>query len=256
MDLSLLQAALLGALEGVTEFLPISSTGHLILASALLGIAQTEFVKTFEIAIQLGAILAVVALYWRSFLNGELLGKLFIAFVPTAVIGLIFYETVKATLIGNTLVVVYALFWGGIVFILFEWWRGRKEDAAPEAPLTYFQAFLVGIFQALAIIPGVSRSGATILGGMALGVARTSIVEFSFLLAVPTMLAATGLDMLESSAAFTKDQWSVLLMGFVTAFLIAIPSIRWLIAYVRDHSFVSFGVYRIVLAAAFFLFIL
>ncbi len=250
--MTLLQSLILGIVEGVTEFLPISSTGHLILASTVLGIAQSEFVKTFEIAIQLGAILAVVALYWRSFLDVDLVKKLVAAFIPTGIIGLAFYHILKTYLFGNNFVVLSSLFVGGVVFILFERWYSRRQDVEPEsAPITYRQAIAIGFFQAIAIIPGVSRSGATIVGGMTLGITRTRIVEFSFLLAVPTMLAATGLDLLKTPVVFTPHEWLALAIGFVVSFIVAIPSIRWLLAYIRNHSFTSFGVYRVLLSLAF-----
>lgn len=250
--MDILQSILLGIIEGVTEFLPISSTGHLILASSLLGITQNDFTKTFEVVIQLGAILAVVVLYWRSFFNIELLKKLLVAFIPTGIIGLAFYHILKAYLLGNNLVVIVSLFVGGVIFIFFEYWRGEVEDRAPETTsITYRQAIAIGFFQAIAIIPGVSRSGATIIGGLALGIARPMIVEFSFLLAVPTMLAATGLSLLKTNVAFTPHEWLVLAIGLIVSFLVAMPSIRWLLTYVRSHSFTSFGIYRILLALVF-----
>ena len=250
--MTLLESYLLGIVEGATEFLPVSSTGHLILASTLLGIAQSDFVKTFEIAIQLGAILAVVALYWRSFLNIELLKKLIVAFLPAGLIGFAVYPFLKASLLGNNVVVLASLFVGGVILILFERWYGAREDAAPpDAPLSYRQALLVGFFQAVAIIPGISRSGATIIGGMLLGLARPAIVEFSFLLAVPTMLAATGYDLLTAGTAFAEQEWLVLAVGFATSCIIAMAAIRWLLGYVRNHSFTGFGVYRILLSIAF-----
>jgi undecaprenyl-diphosphatase len=257
--MTILTSIILGAIEGVTEFLPISSTGHLILASSLLGVAQSDFTKTFEIVIQLGAILAVVVLYWRSFFDLELLKKLVVAFIPTGVIGLALYHILKTYLLGNDLVVLASLFLGGVVFILFERWHGAREDALaalPDTPVSYRQALALGFFQAIAIIPGVSRSGATILGGLALGIKRTEIVEFSFLLAVPTMLAASGLDILKSSIAFSSGEWLLLAVGFGVAFIVALPSIRWLLGYVRRHSFTSFGIYRILLAVAFGAFLL
>jgi undecaprenyl-diphosphatase len=248
--MTIIQGIILGIIEGVTEFLPISSTGHLILASSLLGILQNEFTKSFEIVIQLGAILAVVVLYWRSFLSIETLKRLAVAFVPTGIIGFALYHFLKSYLLGNMYVVVASLGIGGIIFILFEKWYGTKEDTAPES-ITYRQALLIGVFQSIAIIPGVSRSGATIIGGMALGVARTRIIEFSFLLAVPTMLAATSLDLLKTSAVFTPHEWLVLSVGFIVSFIVAIPSVRWLLSYVRKHSFISFGIYRILIALIF-----
>ncbi len=250
--MTILQSIILGIVEGATEFLPISSTGHLILASSLLGIVQNDFTKTFEIAIQLGAILAVVVLYWKSFFHFELLKKLAVAFIPTGIIGLALYHILKTYLLGNELIVLASLFIGGVIFILFEKWYGKREDmAVVDAPITYRQAIAIGFFQAIAIIPGVSRSGATIVGGLTLGIARSTIVEFSFLLAVPTMLAATGLSLLKTSVAFTPHEWLVLLVGLVVSFLVAMPSIRWLLAYVRKHSFTSFGIYRILLSIVF-----
>ncbi len=255
--MTILHSIILGIIEGITEFLPISSTGHMILASYVLGITQNGFTKTFEIAIQLGAILAVFVLYWRSFLNFELLKKLFAAFVPTAVIGLIFYHILKTYLLGNDFIVIVSLFVGGIIFILFEHWYGKKEDIADEtAPITYKQAIAIGFFQAIAIIPGVSRSGATILGGMSLGIARTTIVEFSFLLAVPTMAAATGLDLLKTGVVFTPYEWLTLSIGFIVAFAVAMPIVKWFLSYVHKHSFTTFGIYRIAISLIFAAFIL
>lgn len=252
--MTFLQSILLGIVEGVTEFLPISSTGHLILASSLLGLVENEFTKSFEIAIQLGAILAVVALYWKKFFDIDLLKKLFVAFLPTGILGLLFYHLVKTYLLGNTLVVLTSLFIGGLVLIGFEAWRAGKDGAVTE--LSYRQAFLVGLFQSVAMIPGVSRSGATIIGGLALGVSRATIVEFSFFLAVPTMLAATGLDLLKSGLDFTTHEWLLLLVGAAVSFVVALAAIRWLLAYVRRHSFSVFGVYRILLAILFAIFAL
>ena len=160
-----LDAAILGVVEGVTEFLPISSTGHLILASSLLGLTQTDFVKSFEIAIQLGAILSVVALYWRKFLDVEVLKKLAVAFIPTGIIGLIFYKIAKQYLIGNEAVVVGALIIGGLALIAFEYFHSDSADEGSAQSISYKQSALIGLFQSIAIIPGVSRSAATILAG-------------------------------------------------------------------------------------------
>jgi undecaprenyl-diphosphatase len=239
-------SAILGVVEGVTEFLPISSTGHLILASNLLGLSQTDFQKTFEIVIQLGAILSVVALYWRAFLNIEVLKRLVVGFIPTGIIGLALYKVVKTYLLGNEQVVLWALLLGGIALIAFEYWHREEESAVSDT------AALVGVFQAAAIIPGVSRSAATILGGLVLGLKRTTIVEFSFLLAVPTMLAATGLDLIKNASSFTTADTGVLAVGFIVSFLVALASIKWLLSFVRGHSFVPFGIYRIAVAVLFF----
>lgn len=250
--MSYLDAILLGLVEGVTEFLPVSSTGHLILASSLLGLEQTAFVKSFEIAIQFGAILSVVALYWRSFLDFETQKRLAIAFLPTAIIGLSLYPFIKSALIGNEVVVVWALALGGIALIVFEFLHIENPTASRGiAAISYAQAVAIGLCQSIAIIPGVSRSGATIVGGLLVGLPRITVVEFSFLLAVPTMLAATGLDLLKTSTVFTRDEWLTLGVGFVVSFGVALISIVWLLRFVRSHTFIPFGVYRVVLAILF-----
>ena len=254
--MNIIQSIILGIVEGATEFLPISSTGHLILASSLLGIMQSDFVKTFEIVIQLGAILAVLFFYWRSFLDWTLLKKIIVAFIPTGIIGLALYHVAKAYLIGNEWVVLVALLLGGIALIVFEKWHGETPGAHDLTTLSYRDAALIGVAQSVAIIPGVSRSAATVLGGMSLGLSRAAIVEFSFLLAVPTMAAATGLDLFKSSANFSTHEWLLLAVGFFVSFVVALAAIRWLLNYIRQHSFVAFGIYRIVLSLAFAAFLL
>lgn len=252
-----LDAVLLAIVEGVTEFLPVSSTGHLILAQHLLGIEETVFVKTFDIGIQLGAILAVVALYARSLLNVTLLKKLFVAFVPTGVIGFTLYPFIKGFLLGNEWIVVSALALGGAVLILLEIMRGASEEMpTPPADISYRDSFLIGLFQSLAVVPGVSRSGATIAGGLLLGIPRVTITEFSFLLAVPTMAAATGYDLLKSAGEFTASNAGLFAIGFVVSFAVALVSIRWLIRIVQRHTFIPFGVYRILIALVFAFFLL
>lgn len=252
-----LDSIILGVVEGVTEFLPISSTGHLILVSHLLGLEPSTFLSSFQIAIQLGAIAAVLALYWKSFLDFPFLTKLFVAFIPTGLVGLLVYPYVKGFLLGNPYVVVTSLFVGGIALIVFELLHKEKPESLEGArQITYKQALLVGLFQSIAIIPGVSRSAATIVGGLLVGMRRVAIVEFSFLLAVPTMVAATGYDLLKSKDAFAFDQFGLLALGFVTAFLVALLSMRFLLTIVRSYTFIPFGIYRIVLAALFFLIVL
>lgn len=248
-----ISAVILGVVEGITEFLPVSSTGHLILASSLLGISQSEFQKTFEIVVQLGAILAVVALYWRAFLNLEVLKRIAVGFIPTGIIGLALYKVVKTYLIGNEMVVLWALLIGGIGLIAFELWHSEGESAVSDiAAMPYRTAACIGLFQAIAVIPGVSRSAATIVGGLILGLKRRTIVEFSFLLAVPTMLAASGLDLLKHGASFSAHEAGLLAVGFGVCFVVALMSIKWLLGFVRGHSFVPFGIYRIALALVFF----
>src|SRR3989338_3552515 len=216
-----LDALLLGVVEGVTEFLPISSTGHLILTSSLLHI--------------------------------EILKRVIIGFIPTGVIGLALYKVVKTYRLGSEVVVLWALALGGLALIAFELWHSESENAASDiTEITYRQAVLVGLFQALAIIPGVSRSAATILGGLFVGIKRAAIVQFSFLLAVPTMVSATGLDLIKNTGLFSSDQALLLGIGFVTSFFVALAAIKFLLSFVKSHSFVSFGVYRILVACLFF----
>ncbi len=252
-----LDASILGIVEGLTEFLPISSTGHMILAAELLRIPDSAFLKSFEIIIQLGAILAVVVLYWRTlFTKWETMKRIAVAFVPTGIIALLFYKHVKA-LLGPPSVVVASLFIGGIILILFEKWHTEPEEVNDDfSMMPYSTAVKIGLFQALSIIPGVSRSGATIVGGMLLGMRREAIVEFSFLLAVPTMVVATGYDLWKNASSFSLGDAHLLLVGFVVSFVVALAAIRFLLAFVRSHSFASFGVYRIVVAVLFFLFVL
>lgn len=255
--MSLFHAFVLGIVEGITEFLPISSTGHLILAGKLLGVDNSDFTKSFDISIQLGAILSVVVLYWRSFLvKPEVLKRVMVAFLPTAVIGFVLYTLIKKFLMGNTVVVLWAMAIGGVVLIVFERFHRENDSADGDIEtLPYGKAALIGVIQALAVIPGVSRSAATIVGGLSMGLKRKTIVEFSFLLAVPTMLAATALDLLKNASSFSSDQFGALFIGGATAFVVALLAIRFLMGYIRNHSFVAFGVYRIAAAVAFWLFV-
>lgn len=248
---------ILGVVEGLTEFLPVSSTGHLILASELFHIPETEFLKSFEVIIQLGAILAVVALYWRKLLlDRAVMERIAVAIVPALGVGYLFYASIRRML-GSETVVLWALFLGGIAIILIEHFRKGKEERIGEvAEMSYKTAFFIGLFQALSVIPGVSRAGATIMGGLLLGVKRTAIVEFSFLLAVPTMVAATGYDLLKHGASFSRDDFGLLAVGFLVSFIVAIAAIRFFLRFVGTHTFVAFGIYRIIAAALFFLFVL
>jgi len=257
--MDLIHAIILGIVEGLTEFLPVSSTGHLILASDLLGIAQTDFVKSFEVVIQLGAILAVVALYFRRLLTDrETLKRVAVAFLPTAFVGLALYRFIKR-MFDSPMTVVITLFVGGIIIILFERWLKGRKVALPEtgsSEMTYKQALLIGLFQSIAVIPGVSRSGATIIGGLSLGLSRTAITEFSFLLAVPVMAAATGLDLLKSAGSFSSADLPVLGIGFLVSFVVALFAVKTFLRFVKTHSFTGFGIYRIVAAVAFLLFVI
>lgn len=253
-----LQAIIFGVVQGISEFLPISSTGHLILTGQFLGLSQTEFLKSFEIAIQLGSILSVIVLYWRQlFTDWETIKRITVAFIPTGILGLIFYKIVKQYLLSSNAVVLWSLFLGGALLIIFELWHKEKEDVDEEVVrISYKQSFLIGIAQSVAMIPGVSRSAATILGGLALGIKRKTIVEFSFLLAVPTMLAATGLDLIKNANQFSLSQWNFLAVGFIISFIVALISIKFLLNFIKKHSFIPFGIYRMVVALIFWLLIL
>lgn len=245
--MNIIQSVIYGLVEGLTEFLPISSTGHLIIVSKLLG-DSSDFIKTFEIVIQLGAILAVVAIYGKKLLtNLELCKKIIVAFMPTAILGLVFYKIIKQYLLGNIWVVAIAMLVGGIFILFFEKWHKKKPVSVETSEITYKQAGLIGLAQSLAMIPGVSRSAATIIGGLALGLDRKQIVEFSFWLAVPTMAAASGLDLLKNYQAFTGNQVIYLLTGFVVAFMSAYAAIKVFLKYIQSHDFVPFAIYRIVL---------
>lgn len=256
--MDILQAILLSVVEGISEFLPISSTGHLVLTSELLHIPQTEFVKSFEIIIQLGAILAVVILYWKKYLTSiRVWERILIAFIPTIVIGFTLYELVKDVLLGNSMITVLALFVGGVALIILELlYKERDHHADSIEHLTRKQAFLIGIFQSISIIPGVSRAAATIVGGLYVGAKRKPAVEFSFLLAVPTMLAAATLDIVKTKAEFTQNELLLLLVGFIGAFITALFAIKFLVNFIKNHTFIPFGIYRIILSILFFLFVL
>jgi len=256
--MDIFHSVIIGIIEGITEFLPISSTAHMVLASKVMGIAQTDFVKSFEIIIQFGAILSVVGLYWKRFiLDFESLKRVMAAFIPTAIIGFILYKTIKTVLLSSTSIIVWALLLGGALIILFELFHKEKETAHEDiSTIPYSKCIGIGLFQSLAVVPGVSRSAATIIGGLALGLKRTTIVEFSFLLAVPTMLAASVLDLAKSGSFFTPDQFGVLATGFVVSFIVAMFSIKFLLGFVRKHSFIPFGVYRIIAALLFAVYML
>lgn len=255
--MNLLHAFILSLVEGITEFLPISSTGHMILVSKLLGITETDFVKTFEIVIQLGAILAVVVLYFKKFLTSfNLIKKLVVAFVPTAIVGFTLYPLIKGVLLGSSSITLNALFLGGVALIGIELFLKRKKvEAKNESEVTYKQALIIGTFQSLSVIPGVSRAAATIVGGLLTGLDRETATEFSFLLAVPTMFAATALDIYKSRHMIAGGGFLTLFVGTSLSFVFAILAVKFLIGYVKKHDFTAFGVYRIVLAVLFWFFV-
>lgn len=246
-----IQAIILGILEGLTEFLPISSTGHLTLASHFLGIVQDDQFIVFEIAIQLGAVLAVVFFYFKRFFNIELLTKLFIAFLPTGILGLLVYKYIK-TLLTSELIVVTSLILGGIVLIIVEKialysspLQGEVGRGSSSENISYQQAFMLGLAQSVAMIPGVSRSGATIVAGLLMKINRAVLVEFTFLLAVPTMSAATLYSLYKNKDILSTDYLGTIFIGFVTSFLVALVVIKFLLAYIKKYDFIPFGIYRI-----------
>jgi undecaprenyl-diphosphatase len=251
-----LTALILAIIEGLTEFLPVSSTGHLILAAALLNLPQSAFVKSFELAVQSGAILAVVVLYWRFFLKIEVLKRLIVAFIPTGIVGLLIYRTFKDALLGNEQVVLWALLLGGIFLVVFELRYREKVGVDDITKIPYKHCFLIGLIQSIAVIPGVSRSAPTIIGGLALGMKRETIVLFSFLLAVPTMVAASGYDLVNSYAEFSSTQADLLLVGFVVSFIVALPAVKLFLNYVKKNNFIPFGIYRILLVLVFFVLVI
>ncbi len=250
--MELWHAITLGIVEGITEFLPISSTGHLMLATQLLGIASVEFAKSFEIIIQLGAILAVVVLYpKRLLMDKETILRVAAAFVPTAILGLLFYKIIKTYLLGNLGILLGALFFGGIAIILFErYWKATRERTIGDLSLP--EAAVIGALQTVAFIPGVSRSAMTIFGGIGLGLSRKEAVEFSFFLAAPTMAAAAGLDILKNyDLILSGGNFGLLAVGFLVSFVTAAAAIKLLLRYISTNDFVLFGVYRIIIALVF-----
>jgi undecaprenyl-diphosphatase len=248
----------LAIIEGITEFLPISSTGHMILASHLLQIKQDELLKTFEIAIQIGPIAAISLLYFKKILKQkELFYKACTGFIPTGILGLILYPKIKG-LLGSEIVPVISLFIGGIVIIGLEMYFKQKSgngklETENIKKLSYKQALIIGLIQSVSMIPGVSRSAASIFGGLFLKLDRKSAVEFSFLLAIPTMMAATSLDIIKSAHTFTQSGIFYIIFGTVLSFLVALFVVKWLLRYVQTHNFMWFGVYRIVFAIIYFL---
>lgn len=254
-----LQALILSFVEGVTEFLPISSTGHLILVSELLKIEQTNFVKDFEIIIQLGAICSVIFLYWKTLSkNTQAWRRIITAFMPTAVIGFALYAIIKNFLLGNTYVTLAALLIGGLLLIILELLYKEKEHHISKIEeISFKNAFLIGVAQSIAVIPGVSRSAATVIAALFLGTKRKTAVEFSFLLAIPTMIAASGLDILKADfGTYSQQQYIALAIGFIGSFVFAIIAIRFLLDFIRTHTFIPFGIYRIILAVLFWLLVI
>ena len=246
-----LQAIIIAIVEGITEFLPISSTGHMIITEKILGVQPTEFVKLFTVCIQFGAILSVIVLYWKRFFKSlNFYYKLIIGFIPAAIIGLLFSKKIDI-LLGSVEVVGISLLLGGIILALVDkWFKNLSEEEEP----TFVQSFIIGCFQCIAMIPGVSRSAATIIGGMTQKLNRKNAAEFSFFLAVPTMAAASGYDILKTWKAspeiINSSNIVLLLVGNLIAFLVAIAAIKFFIGVLTKYGFKYFGYYRILVGAA------
>jgi undecaprenyl-diphosphatase len=242
-----LQALILAIVEGLTEFLPVSSTGHMVIVSSIMGIGDDEFVKLFEVAIQLGAILAVVALYWKKFIDfskWQFYLKLIIAVIPALVFGFILNDFIDNTL-GNPIFIAVVLLVGGIILLFIDRFF-KNSTIHDEQEISNLTAFKIGCFQVLAVVfPGLSRSAATIIGGMQQKLTRNAAAEFSFFLAVPTMCAATGYKLLKGYELLNADNIKLLLFGNVVAFIIAIIAIKSFIGYLSKHGFRIFGWYRI-----------
>ena len=244
-----LQAIILAIVEGLTEFLPISSTGHLILTQKLLGITATEFTKSFNILVQLSAILAVVVLYWKKIISSRHLWRqLIIAFIPTGILGFIFYKYVKIFLLDNVLVTVLALLIGGFILLIIDRLPKLALGSKKISMLNTQNLLSIGLFQSLSMIPGVSRSAASIIGGLFSGLSRIEAVEFSFLLAIPTMIAASGYDLLKTGFSFTSQEFSLLALGSLFSFLASLLAVKSFTSFVAKHNFTIFAVYRIVFA--------
>lgn len=261
--MTILESIILAIVEGLTEFLPVSSTGHMILTEGILGMESTAYLKAFTVMIQFGAILSVVVYYFRRFLpfpilglkpdpttslgGWRLYGLMIVGCIPAAILGALFNETID-TLLGSTWVVLGMLFLGGILMIYFD----RIFTNKTERPVQVQNAFIIGLFQCLAMIPGVSRSMATIFGGMQQGLTRRQAAEFSFFLAVPTMFGATLLKgyklYKELGVAVFQENWQTLLIGNIVAFFVALLAIKFFIEFVTKYGFRVFGYYRIVLS--------
>ena len=261
--MTILESIILAIVEGLTEFLPVSSTGHMILTEGILGMESTAYLKAFTVMIQFGAILSVVVYYFRRFLpfpilglkpdpttslgGWRLYGLMIVGCIPAAILGALFNETID-TLLGSTWVVLGMLFLGGILMIYFD----RIFTNKTERPVQVKNAFIIGLFQCLAMIPGVSRSMATIFGGMQQGLTRRQAAEFSFFLAVPTMFGATLLKgyklYKELGVEVFQENWQTLLIGNVVAFVVALLAIKFFIEFVTKYGFRVFGYYRILLS--------
>ncbi len=251
--MNIIHAAILGVVEGLTEFLPISSTAHLIISAKLLRLPQTDFMKFFEVFIQSGAILAVVILYFQYILKHKaLIKQIILSFIPTAVIGFFLYKMIKNVFFSSNMLIIDAIFVVGLLFIILEYLISKKKIILKHSlsSMTPIQAIVTGFVQALAVIPGVSRSGIVMFYLMSQGYRRDEAATYSFLLAVPTILAASAYDLLKmrSLIGSSVQYLPLLLVGLVTSFIVAYIVMKWFIGYLKQNSLFSFGIYRIALA--------
>ena len=258
--MNIVEAIIIAIVEGLTEFLPVSSTGHMIITEKLLGVESGDFTKLFTVGIQLGAIAAVLVLYWKKFITPLRTGrlqfylKLAVAVVPALLLGFIFSEKIDALLESATVVAI-TMIAGGVVLLFIDR-VFRKTPVQEEAKIGYTQALLIGLWQCVAMIPGVSRSAASIIGGMQQGLTRQLAAEFSFFLAVPTMAAATGYKLLKGYDALSSSDLKLFAIGNVVAFIVAVLAIRFFIGFLQRHGFRLFGYYRIVAGIALLVLIL
>jgi len=250
--MGIIETIILAIIEGLTEFLPISSTGHMILASAAMNIHDNEFVKTFEVVIQLGAIFAITLMYFKRFTQGiDIYLKLFVAFIPTALIGFLAYDFIKIYLF-NPVIVSVSLIIGGIVLIWVDKRMANKQSQVLNLEeIPFRNAFFIGLAQCLSMIPGTSRAAATIIGGVFNKLDKKQATEFSFLLAIPTMFAATGYDLIKTPVDFTNNEIFFLIIGLLFAFISAWLAVRLFLKLVENYGFKYFGYYRIILGIVF-----
>jgi undecaprenyl-diphosphatase len=244
--MTVFQAIIIAIVEGITEFLPISSTGHMIITQNLLGIQSTDFVKAFTVNIQFGAILSVIVLYWKRFFQTwDFYFKLAVACLPLIIAFLL--EKVIDQMLEQVWIVAVALFIGGIFLIFVDKWFDRPGNEGTK--LTFGKALLIGLFQIISVIPGVSRSAATIVGGMSQKLSRKNAAEFSFFLAVPTMFAASALKLAENYKTISSENIDLLIIGNIVSFIVALVAIKTFITFLTKHGFKVFGYYRIVVGA-------
>lgn len=249
--MTFVESIIIAIVEGLTEFIPISSTGHMIIAGKLLSVPENDFAKVFTIAIQLGAILAVVVLYWRKFFdlkNWQFYIKLMVGVIPAIILGLLFSKQIDL-LLDSTTTVAIALLIGGIILIFVDKFFTNPRIQS-EKQVSYKSSFTIGIWQCLAMIPGVSRSAASIIGGMQQKLTRSAAAEFSFFLAVPTMLAATGYKLLKhykENGGFSGEEIKLLAIGNLVAFIVALIAIKFFIDFLKKHGFRVWGIYRVIL---------